>query len=81
MCSDNAAPGNPAGARCVCEGRGKGEGEVVEQQIRALGNPYSSFSSSLSLLCIRRGFDKNPILGSAVQGLIMQLRDCMNLTK
>jgi hypothetical protein len=48
MCSDNAAPGNPAGARCVCGGRGKGEGEVVEQQIGALGNPCSPFSSSFS---------------------------------
>ena len=45
---------------------GKGEGEVVEQQIGALGNPCSSFSSSSPLLCIRRGFDKNFTLGSAV---------------
>ncbi len=66
MCPDNAAPGNPAGARCVCGGRGEGEGKVVEQQIGALGNPCSPFSSSFSLLCIRRGFDKNPTLGSAV---------------
>jgi hypothetical protein len=58
MCSDNAAPGNPAGARCVCGGRGKGEGKVVEQQIGALGNPCSPFSSSFSLLWFRRGFDK-----------------------
>ncbi len=57
MCPDNAAPGNAAGAQCV-GGEGEGEGEVVEQQIRALGNPYSSFSSSSSLLCIRRGFDE-----------------------
>ena len=42
----------------MCGGEGEGEGEVVEQQIRALGNPYSSFSSSSSLLCIRRGFDE-----------------------
>jgi hypothetical protein len=62
MCPDNAAPDNPAGARCVCGGRGK----VVEQQIGALGNPCSPFSSSFPLLCIRRGFDKNPIVGSAV---------------
>jgi hypothetical protein len=55
-CPDNAAPGNAAGAQCV---GGKGEGgEVGEQQIRALGNPCSSFSSSSSSLCIRRGFDK-----------------------
>jgi hypothetical protein len=66
MCPDNAAPGNPAGARCVWGGEGGGEGKVVEQQIGALGNPCSSFSSSSSLLCIRRGFDKNPTLGSAV---------------
>ncbi len=39
-------------------GEGEGEGEVVEQQIGALGNPCSPFSSSSSLLCIRRGFDK-----------------------
>ncbi len=49
-------------------GEGEGEGKVVEQQIGALGNPCSPFSSSSSLLCIRRGFDKNPILGSAIQG-------------
>ncbi len=46
--------------RSVCGGgEGEGEGEVVEQQTRALGNPCSSFSSSSSSLCIRRGFDKN----------------------
>ena len=66
MCPDNAAPGNPAGARCVWRGEGGGEGKVVEQQIGALGNPCSSFSSSSPLLCIRRGFDKNFTLGSAV---------------
>jgi hypothetical protein len=49
-------------ARNVCGG----EGEIVEQQTRALGNPYSSFSSSSSSLCIRRGFNKNSTLGSAV---------------
>ncbi len=57
MCPDNAAPGKAAGAQCVWGGEGEGEGEVVEQQIRALGNPCSSFSSSSSSLCIRRGFD------------------------
>jgi len=51
----------------VCVGgEGGGEGKVVEQQIGALGNPCSSFSSSSPLLCIRRGFDKNFTLGSAV---------------
>jgi hypothetical protein len=55
-CRDNAASGNAAGAQCV-GGRGEG-GEVGEQQIRALGNPCSSFFSSSSSLCIRRGFDK-----------------------
>ncbi len=45
MCPDKAAPGNPAGARCVWRGEGEGEGKVVEQQIGALGNPCSSFSS------------------------------------
>ncbi len=54
-------------ARGVYVGGGGGEGKVVEQQIGALGNPCSPFSSSSPLLCIRRGFDKNPILGSAVQ--------------
>ncbi len=54
-CPDNAAPGNAAGAQCG--GKGGGE-EVGEQQIRVLGNPCSSFSSSSSSLCIRRGFDK-----------------------
>ena len=54
VCPDNAAPGNAAGAQCV---GGKGEGgEAGEQQIRAPGNPYSSFSSSSLSLCIRRGF-------------------------
>jgi hypothetical protein len=43
-------------------GRGRGGGEAGEQQIRALGNPYSSFSSSSSSLCIRRGFDKKILL-------------------
>ena len=56
VCPDNAAPGNAAGAQCVGE-RGEGE-EVGELQIRAPGNPYSSFSSSSSSLCIRWGFDK-----------------------
>ena len=55
-------------ARGVCGGgEGEGEGKVVEQQTRALGNPCSTFSPSSSLLCIRRGFDKNSTLGSAVQ--------------
>jgi hypothetical protein len=48
-------------------GEGEGEGKVVEQQIGALGNPCSSFSSSSPLLCIRRGFDKNFTLGSAIK--------------
>ncbi len=56
------------GARRVCGGGGEeGAGKVVEQQIGALGNPCSSFSSPSPLLCIRRGFDKNFTLGSAVQ--------------
>ena len=59
---DNAAPGSPVGARRVWGG----EGKVVEQQIGALGNPCSSFSSSSPWLCIRRGFDKNFTLGSAI---------------
>ncbi len=54
----------------VWGGEGEGEGKVVEQQIGALGNPCSPFSSSFSLLCIRRGFDKNPILGSAVHATV-----------
>ncbi len=67
-CPDNAALGHPAGALCVCGGEGEGEGKVVEQQTGALGNPCSSFSSSSPSLCVRRGFDKNFTLGSAVQG-------------
>jgi hypothetical protein len=67
MCPDNAAPGNSASARCVWGEEGKGEGKVVEQQAGALGNPRSSFSSSSSSLCIRRGFDKIFTLGNAVQ--------------
>jgi hypothetical protein len=67
MCPDNAAPGNPVGARRVWGGEGEGEGKVVEQQTGALGNPRSSFSSSSSSLCIRRGFDKIFTLGNAVQ--------------
>ncbi len=70
MCPDNAAPGNPAGAWCVCGGEGEGEGKVVEQQTGALGNPRSSFSSSSSSLCIRRGFDIIFTLGSAVQEVL-----------
>ncbi len=50
-------------------GGGEGAGKVVEQQLGALGNPCSSFSSPSSLLCIRRGFDKNLILGDAIQFL------------
>ena len=48
-------------------GRGGEGGEAGEHQIRAPGNPYFSFSSSSFSLCIRRGFDKNSVLGSAVQ--------------
>ena len=70
MCPDNAAPGNAAGAQCV----GGKRGGVGEQQIRALGNPCSSFSSSSSSLCIRRGFDKNSTLGSAVHQGINKLQ-------
>jgi hypothetical protein len=40
-CPDNAAPGSPVGARRVWGGEGEGEGEVVEQQVGALGNPCS----------------------------------------
>ncbi len=39
-------------------GRKGGGGEAGEQQIRAPGNPYFSFSSFSFSLCIRRGFDK-----------------------
>ncbi len=39
------------------KGGGRG-GEAGEQQIRAPGDPYFSFSSSSFSLCIRRGFDK-----------------------
>ncbi len=53
-------------ARGVGEGGGRGGGEAGEQQIRAPGDPYFSFSSSSFSLCIRRGFDKNSVLGSAV---------------
>ncbi len=56
-------------------GEGEGEGKVVEQQTGALGNPRSSFSSSSSSLCIRRGFDKNFTLGSAVQYRIKNIGD------
>ncbi len=45
-------------ARGVGGGKRKEGGEVGEQQIRAPSNPYSSFSSSSSSLCIRQGFDK-----------------------
>ena len=64
VCPDNAAPGNAAGAQCVGE-RGEG-GEVGELQIRAPGNPYSSFSSSSLSLCDGGGSIKNSALGSAV---------------
>jgi hypothetical protein len=74
MCPDNAVPGSPVGARRVWGG-GEGEEKVVEQQTGALGNPCSSFSSSSPLLCIRRGFDKNFTLGSAVQRLCITVRN------
>ena len=54
-------------AACVKGGGGEGAGKVVEQQLGALGNPCSSFSSPSSLLCIRRGFDKNFTPGNAIQ--------------
>ncbi len=57
VCPDNAAPGNAVGARRG-GGRGKKGGEAGEQQIRAPGDPYFSFSSSSFSLFIRRGFDK-----------------------
>jgi hypothetical protein len=63
MCPDNAAPGNPTAARCVCGG---GKGKVVEQQTGALGNPCFPFSSSFSSLCVRRRFDMIFTLGAAV---------------
>ncbi len=53
MCPDNAAPGNSAGARCVCGGGG-GEGKAVEQQIGALGNPVP-LSPRLLLRCVSGG--------------------------
>ena len=54
----------------MCEGGGgEGAGRVVEQQLGALGNSCSSFSSPSSLLCIRRGFDKNFTPGNAIQFL------------
>jgi hypothetical protein len=37
--------------------------------VGALGNPCSSFSSPSSLLCIRRGFDKNFTPGDAIHHL------------
>jgi hypothetical protein len=59
----------------VCGGgEGEGEGKVVEQQIGALGNPCSSFSSSSPSLCIRWGFDTIFTLGNAVQVLTENLR-------
>ena len=57
----------------MCGGEGEGEGKVVEQQIGALGNPCSSFSPPSSLLCIRRGFDKNFTPGNAIQVLVSLL--------
>jgi hypothetical protein len=56
----------PQAMRQVRSVWGEKGGGVGEQQIRALGNPCSSFSSSSSSLCIRRRFDKNSTLGSAV---------------
>ena len=43
-----------------------GKGEAGEQQIRAPGNSYSSFSSSSLSLCDGGGSIKNSALGSAV---------------
>jgi hypothetical protein len=57
-------------AACVKRGGGEGAGKVVEQQLGALGNPCSSFSSP-SLLCIRRGFDKNFTPGNAIHLLTL----------
>ncbi len=69
MCPDNAAPGNAAGTQCVWGGEEEGEGEVVEQQIRALGNPVP-LSPRLLLRCVSGGGSiTNSTLGSAVQYL------------
>jgi hypothetical protein len=54
VCPDNAAPGDAVGARCGGEG-GRGGEEAGEQQIRVLGDPCFSFSSSSFSLCIRAG--------------------------
>jgi hypothetical protein len=69
LCPDN---GSQAAQRAcgVCGGEGEGAVKVVEQQLGALGNPCSSFSSPSPLLCIRRGFDKNFTLGNAIQTTI-----------
>jgi hypothetical protein len=60
-------PRQPSRRAACVRGGGEGAGKVVEQQLGALGNPCSSFSSPSSLLCIRRGFDKNFTLGNAIQ--------------
>ncbi len=49
-------------------GRGEGGGEAGEQQIRALGDPVSLSPRLLSRCVSGRGFDKNSVLGSAIQG-------------
>jgi hypothetical protein len=73
MCPDNGSQAAQQSARRVRAGERGGEVKVVEQQIGALGNPRSSFSSSSPLLCIRRGFDKNFTLGSAVHTCVHRM--------
>ncbi len=65
----------------MCEGgeEGEGAGKVVEQQLGALGNPCSSFSSPSPLLFIRRGFDKNFTSGGAIHLVWYQVGDKASL--
>jgi hypothetical protein len=53
MCPDNAAPGNPTGARCVCGGGG-GRGRLLSNKQEPLVTPVP-LSPRLFLRCVSGG--------------------------
>jgi hypothetical protein len=69
---DNMAAGGATDARCGEGGSWRGERGGMKQ-ITAHSNPYSSFSLSFFLLCIRQGFDEK-IPHAAVQNTGTRLR-------
>jgi len=55
MCPDKAAPGNSAGAQCVCGGgRGRGRGRLLSNKQEPLVTPVP-LSPRLLLCCVSGG--------------------------